>query len=413
MHAQRAPDAVAAADARKRLASAKLTTAPAGVLQVIREHPPEAAALVDAYLALGVRVDQPIAQVVDGKPLPPVYPLNFLMQIECGPNSISETFVTVAPLLAKLLIEGGADPTRKDPDMGGESPLMRAVGCPAVLKELLARKPSLATVDDVNQWTVMDHAAIYANANPGGEQAIAMLIAAGYDVRPTRAKLVQAARQNAAAVALIERAAGAARSAAGPPARPTSAVDWRALGPYTPLSAADAKRILSLPSLAMTVDDHFWDGISQKEPYRIAAAVNAGVNVKQTARGTGRTPLVMLTELCDRTLHPDQQSAAAELLVSADADLTGVDSTGANALTKAAGSCPVGVVQALLKAGMAPTVATAKGETPLKNAIDHNRADVVAVLLEAGVDPKKEPYNVGRLASGKKDIEAALKARRK
>ena len=53
------------------------------------------------------------------------------------------------------------------------------------------------------------------------------------------------------------------------------------------------------------------------------------------------------------------------------------------------------------------------GNTALKLAILEGRADVVDVLLDAGVDPKKEAYNAGKLASGNKAVEAALKTKRK
>jgi hypothetical protein len=33
------------------------------------------------------------------------------------------------------------------------------------------------------------------------------------------------------------------------------------------------------------------------------------------------------------------------------------------------------------------------------------------VLVDAGVDPRKEPYNAGRLATGNKEVQAALKRR--
>lgn len=52
------------------------------------------------------------------------------------------------------------------------------------------------------------------------------------------------------------------------------------------------------------------------------------------------------------------------------------------------------------------------GVTALRNATDEERADVVDMLLDVGVDPRKEPYNVRALASGKGEIEAVLKKKR-
>jgi hypothetical protein len=35
----------------------------------------------------------------------------------------------------------------------------------------------------------------------------------------------------------------------------------------------------------------------------------------------------------------------------------------------------------------------------------------VTALVDAGVDPRKEPYNTGRMASGNKAVQDALKRR--
>jgi hypothetical protein len=47
----------------------------------------------------------------------------------------------------------------------------------------------------------------------------------------------------------------------------------------------------------------------------------------------------------------------------------------------------------------------------MKAAILAGRADVVTALIDAGVDPRKEPYNTGRMASGNKAVQDALKRR--
>ena len=91
---------------------------------------------------------------------------------------------------------------------------------------------------------------------------------------------------------------------------------------------------------------------------------------------------------------------SAELLLAAGGDRTGVDANGADALVLAAGSCPIGVVRALIAAGLPLQSRAKSGATALRNAILEERADVVEALLDAGVDPKEEPYNLRALASG-------------
>ena len=154
-----------------------------------------------------------------------------------------------------------------------------------------------------------------------------------------------------------------------------------------------------------------WNGITHREPLRLALALKAGANIRQTREVTGFTPLVLLAERCDLK-DAEIQTANAELLTGAGADLTGVDSNGANALVLAADSCPTGVVRALLAAGVSPHVRAKNDNTALRNAIEEGRADVVEMLLDAGVDPRKEPYNVRALASGNSEIEAALRKKR-
>ena len=78
----------------------------------------------------------------------------------------------------------------------------------------------------------------------------------------------------------------------------------------------------------------------------------------------------------------------------------------------AAHDCPVGVIRALIKAGLPLSAVSSTGATPLRVAIHWDRVDVVAALLEGGVDPKKEPYNARKLASGNSEIEALLKKKR-
>ena len=169
--------------------------------------------------------------------------------------------------------------------------------------------------------------------------------------------------------------------------------------------------MLERPGADTTIDEHMWDGITHREPLRLALALRAGADIRQTRAVTGYTPLVLLAERCDLK-DAEILTANAALLTAAGADLTGVDSNGANALVLAAGSCPIGVVRALLAASVSPHVRTKNGSTALRNAIGAGRADVVDLLLDAGVDPRKEPYNVRAEASGKSEVEAVLKKKR-
>ena len=173
--------------------------------------------------------------------------------------------------------------------------------------------------------------------------------------------------------------------------------------------------MLARPGESFTADDHFNTGISRLEPQRLALAIQAGANVRQTVAATGHTPLLVLVDRCDLKDHVAQQVAVAGLLIAAKADVNGVDANKANALVVGARNCPVGVLTALMSAGVSLTAPSALGETPLRAAIRAARVDVVDALLDAGVDPRKEPYNVNREASNfaNKDVEAALKRRRK
>ena len=170
---------------------------------------------------------------------------------------------------------------------------------------------------------------------------------------------------------------------------------------------------MARPGTDTTVDEHFWDAITRLEPQRLAIALQAGANVRQIRAVTGYTPLLLLAERCDLNDQPDARVAIAEQLIAAGVDLTGVDPNKANALIVGADDCPIGVIRALIKAGMPLQAVSATKSTALQAAIYDNRVDVVEALLDAGLDPRKEPYNVGRLASGNKAIEAALKKKRK
>lgn len=319
--------------------------------------------------------------------------------------------------IVTLLLDAGASVNQKDADGARATPPMLAVRCPDVLKLILAAKPDLNLVD-VRGFTVMHHALSY-----GPDKITApMLRDAGFDIARWTPSLKDAGLSGDLASALAPAARPSAPPASPPAAAPRAAataartpaaLDWKALGPYPQRSKAEATRVLSRPGAATTIDDHFWDGITSHEPQRLALAVQAGANIRATRAATGYTPLVLMAERCDLSRDGEAQVSIAEQLVAAGADLTGLDANKANALTVGAGNCPLGVITALIRAGVGLAQVSAVGTTPLKTAIMAGRVDVVDALLDAGVDQKKEPYNVGRTASGNKAIEAALKKKRK
>ena len=130
----------------------------------------------------------------------------------------------------------------------------------------------------------------------------------------------------------------------------------------------------------------------------------------QRRAGNDYTPLMTLADHCDERDGPAQVSIAGQL-VAAKADVTGVDARKSNALMIGASRCPLPVLQVLIAAGVPVNGVDASGNTAMKLAIFGGRADLVAALVDAGVDPRKEPYNADKLATGNKDVQQALKRR--
>ena len=353
---------------------------------------------VRAYLVFGADVTKP-SRMTD------THPLNSLIIMCHGKNE--------APAIAELLLQAGADPNQKELDGRKAAPAMGAVTCPDVLKAVLARKPDLNAVD-ANGLTAMHYALRFGQPR---DVTSRMIKDAGFDMARWRKSLVDEFGASTIDGLASPAAPPAARTA--PSTTPATsaprpaAIDWKELGPYPARSKADAARLLARPGTSTTVDEHFWDGIAHREPQRLAVALQAGANVRQLRQPMSYTPLVYLAERCDVDREPDAQVSIAEQLIAAGADLTGVDANKANALIVGADDCPIGVIRAFIKAGMPLQAVSATKSTALQAAIYDNRADVVEALLDAGLDPKKEPYNVGRLASGNKAIEAALKKKRK
>lgn len=392
------------AEANKLIAASGLPKTGEGMLAILNVSAPDTPKLVEAFLTLGIPADREITYAADGGITLTRYPLTYLLMFACGDETVAAK--------AKLLVDAGADPNTTDPERD-QAALAQASRCPDVIRVLLAapKKPDVNRVDR-NGNTAMHFVVSYGEERQ--LESIRMLLDAGYDIARFRKELLKDARGKPDVIAVLGGKPPAATPAQPPPAspKPVATVDWKSLPPYASRTAAEAAKVLERPGAATTINDHLWDGITHREPQRLAMALVAGANVLQTREGTGYTPLVLLAERCDDR-DAEIQTASAKLLVDAAADLSGVDRNGSNALILAAGDCPAGVVQVLLAAGMSPHVRSPKGKTALYNAIDDGRADVVALLLDAGVDPKKEPYNVRALASGKNEIEALLKKKRK
>jgi ankyrin repeat protein len=392
--------AMTKAQAKKVIADHGLPETPDGMLAVLNTSMDTAPLVVQAYLTLGVRADREITYEADGGRTLTRYPLTYLLMFACSDDTTAK--------MAKLLVDAGADPNTTDPENDWAA-LSQVYACPDVMRVLLAapKKP------DVNRVDRNGNTAMHLVVRIGGErqlESIRMLLDAGFDIARWRPDLLKEARQNPPVLAALGGKPAPA-PAPTPQAAPAGRIDWKALPPYPERTPAEAKKILERPGAATTIDEHMWDGITHREPLRLAMALRAGADIHQTRAVTGYTPLVLFAERCDLQ-DGEIQTANAELLTSAGADLTGVDANGANALVLAADNCPTGVVRVLLAAGVSPHVRTKNGTTALRNAISEGRADVVDMLLDAGVDPRKEPYNVRALASGNSEVEAALKKKR-
>jgi ankyrin repeat protein len=377
-------------EARAWLKSEGLTTDPSQLLMYLSSDSPKAPDVMRAYVALELPLDRPARP--DG-----LAPLTLVTR-SCVGNPMAEATTTV-------LVQAGANPGLPAPDGDKTTPLMEAVSCPAVLKAMLARKSDLSVVD-AKGYTVMHHALSSYEAR---EEVSRLVLDAGFDLPKWRPALLKAFGNDPASRALLEGRSTTATATPTPPA-PRGAVDWTAVGPYPARSAAAATALLARPGTDLTANDHFWDAINQREPLRLAVALQAGASARQRSLGADYTPLMSLADRCDDRDVPMQVSLV-EQLVAAQADVTAVSANKSNALMIGARKCPLAVVRLFIAAGVPVNGIDTAGNTAMKSAILNGRADVVTALIEAGVDPRKEPYNAGRMATGNKEVEAALKQR--
>lgn len=375
-------------EARAWLKSEGLTADPDQLLMYLSSDSPSAPDVIRAYVALKLPLGRPARP--DG-----LAPLTLVTR-SCVGNPMAEATTTV-------LVQAGANPNLPSSDGEKTTPLMEAVSCPAVLKAMLAGKPDLSVVD-AKGYTVMHHALSSYEAR---EEVSRIVLDAGFDLAKWRTALIKEFGSDPATRTLLE-----GRSATAAPATPASsgAVDWKAAGPYPARSRTDAVALLTRPGADTTVNDHFWDAINSREPQRLAVALLAGANVMGRSNGADYSPLMSVADNCDNREVP-QQVSMVEQLIAAKADVVAVSANKSNALMIGAHKCAIAVVRLLIGAGVPVSGVDTAGNTAMKAAILNGRADVVGALIDAGVDPRKEPYNAGRLATGNKEVQDALKQR--
>jgi hypothetical protein len=379
-------------EARQWLTSKGITANAGSMLAFLSGDDPASADVMRAYVALGLPVNGP-----GGSELSPLT----LVTRSCVGNPMSAATTAV-------LIAAGADPTLKAPDGNKETPLMDSVKCPAVLAAMLAKRPNLSSVDG-RGYTVMHHALA---ADETRNEATQLVRDAGFDVERWRASLAQEFRYVPNLDALLggpARPPVAAPPAAPPPSRSADTIDWASVGPYAAHGKAEATRLLSRPGADTSVQDHFWDGIRRQQPQRLALALEAGADVRGLS-DTKSTPLLELAERCSGG-KPELLQSLADQLIAAKADPTGVDVNQRTALVIGAEKCPVEIVRALIAAGVPLNAADKIGHTAMRRAISAGRVDVVNLLIDSGVDPRKEPYNANREAAGNKALQDALRRR--
>jgi ankyrin repeat protein len=387
-----------ATEARAWLTSKGITANAGSMLAFLAGDDPSSPDVMRAYVAVGLPLNGP-----GGDELSPLT----LVTRSCRGNPMSGATTAV-------LIAAGADPTLKAPDGNKETPLMESVNCPAVLRAMLAKRPSLSSVDG-RGYTLMHHALA---ADETRNEATRLVREAGFDVARWRAALVKEFTYLPNLDALLGGPAkppvAAPPAAAPPPAATTSesaAIDWESAGPHPARSKAEATKLLSRPGADTTVQDHFWDGIRRQQPQRLALALQAGADIRGLSNSKA-PPLVELAERC-RGGKPHLLQSLADQLIAAKADPTGVGEGKQTALSAGAAACPIEILRAFIAAGVPLNAGDTSGYTALRQAISAGRVDVVNLLIDSGVDPRKEPYNANREAAGNKSLQDALRRRPK
>jgi Ankyrin repeats (many copies) len=378
-------------EAQAWLKSKGITANAGSMLAFLAGSDPASADVMRAYVALGLPLNGP-----GGDELSPLT----LVTRSCVGNPMSGATTAV-------LIAAGADPTRKAPDGNKETPLMESVNCPAVLKAMLAKRPNLSSVDG-RGYTVMHHALA---ADETRAEATRLVHEAGFDVERWRASLVKEFSNLPNLNALLGGPARPPVTAppSAPPTTESATIEWESAGPYPARSKAEATKLLSRPGTETTVQDHFWDGIRRQQPQRLALALQAGADTRGLS-DTKSTPLIELAERC-RGGKPELLQSLADQLIAAKADPTGVDEIGRTALIEGAPACPIAILRALVAAGVPLNAVDKGGHTALRRAIGEGRVDLVNLLIDSGVDPRKEPYNANREAAGNKAVQDALRRR--
>lgn len=193
------------------------------------------------------------------------------------------------------------------------------------------------------------------------------------------------------------------------PTSPSATIDWESAGPHPARSKAEAAKLLSRPGTDTSAQEHFWDGIRRQQPQRLALALQAGADIRGLS-DTKSTPLIELAERC-RGGKPELLQSLADQLIAAKADPSGVDGIGKTALIAGAPTCPLAILQAFVATGVPLNAVDKGGYTAMRQAISAGRVDVVNLLIDGGVDPRKEPYNANREATGNKAMQDALRRR--
>jgi hypothetical protein len=381
-----------ASEAQAWLTSKGITANAGSMLAFLMGDDPSSADVMRAYVALGLPLNGP-----GGAELSPLT----LVTRSCVGNPMSAG-------TAAVLIAAGADPTLKAADGNKETPLMESVKCPAVLTAMLAKRPNLSSVDG-RGYTLMHHAIA---ADETRDEAARLVRDAGFDVERWRAPLIKEFKYVANLDALLGgpvRPPVAAPSPAASPSRSADTIDWESAGPHPARNRAEAAKLLSRPGADTSAQEHFWDGIRRQQPQRLALALQAGADVRGLST-TKSTPLIELADRC-RGGKPQLLQSLADQLIAAKADPTGVDEIGRTALVVGAPTCPIEILRALIAAGVPLNAVDKGGATAMRRAINEGRVDVVNLLIDSGVDPRKEPYDTNREATGNKAVQDALRRR--